>query len=133
LIAALAAVTLGAGWGPPIPVAPTVRTGELTTSRDSPAPVALDAGWLVLWEDARHSSYLGPQLDTTVAAYGARVSATNTVSDPAGLRVSTAPFDQLRPNAACIGASALLRGSKPRSGSWCAPSTPPPERSGPSE
>jgi hypothetical protein len=103
----LAAVTLGAGWGPPIPVAPTVRTGELTTSRDSPSPVALDAGWLVLWEDARHSSYLGPQLDTTVAAYGARVSATNTGSDPAGLRVSTAPFDQLRPNAACIGSQCM--------------------------
>jgi hypothetical protein len=99
---------LGAGWGPPIPVAPTQRTGELTTARDFPAPVALDAGWLVLWEDARHSPYLGPPLDPGIVAYGARVSATNMVSDPSGLRVSAAPFDQSDPNAACFGSQCLL-------------------------
>jgi hypothetical protein len=108
LIAALAAVTLGAGWSPPIPVAPTVRTGELTTSRDFPAPVALDAGWLVFWEDARHSPYVGPQMDTMVAAYGSRVSATNTVIDPAGLRVSPSSLSQSDPTAACFGSQCLV-------------------------
>jgi hypothetical protein len=113
LLAALAIASMGA-----MPVAPTRLTGELTTDREFPFPTAVDAGWVVFWEDSRHSPDRASTYDGVVSAYGARVSASNAGGDLTGLRASTSSFDQSDPGAGCIGSRCLLVWQRATAGIW---------------
>ena len=57
----------------------------------APAIGTSDAGWLVVWEDARHVLYRGTDL------YATRVNFDGGVLDPEGIPLSTAPGDQTQP------------------------------------
>lgn len=73
-----------------------------TAGGTAPAVAALGSGFLVVWEDGRNAPKNG------VDIYGARVTSAGTVTDPAGLPISSAASDQLAPAVASAGATALV-------------------------
>jgi hypothetical protein len=81
-----------------------------TTVGDQSAPtVAFDGtNYLLAWQDLRN----GADLDI----YGARVSPHGTVLDPAGIPISTAPYDQTAPALAADGGNSLVVWEDDRSG-----------------
>jgi hypothetical protein len=115
----LAMVGLLAGFEYPQQAVSSTRVvGEVATLRSFASAASYDGGYLVAWEDGR----LGPVRVVSglahVTAYASRISAQGAALDPAGLRVSTAPFHQDDPVPACIDVQCIVAWQQGTRGVW---------------